>query len=1485
MWANNLLYRAVVFISDAAVAAVLETLLRVDPGGSVDYKERFAVVTDFDRLIYVVGETYGLCSPEQRESFFRAAQVLPHEPYGFHYMILLLLRTGNIVTNMEATIDLSGYDSLNIRASDSFPDRSPTSMLAALMTNVRVFHRDLLVKQDGEEATGPALAEALATRDVTRIAQLRAQLAMIGELNTAIAGVMGADESTLIAHKRDDLIRSEEAVKAAQLRSVAQASVQGFEAWRRGRAEVLQREHPTFLEQRQPLRHDGGTQLQMQYTPGDPTLSTAQRLGYSSTLQVGAATASASPAEQHARELAELQRSHRRETFAKRQAEDAAGLAARRSATHDEGPNPNGSQDTRSYDLKGMAKWDDEMVATATTSAPSADQLLARMHEQPRQPLTQHHDQESRYGDDSRPHQVSFAHDPPQGPLVPYMQRYADQEKPYQSQSFTPAYDRSYQDPYASHSQHHPRMARSPTTSRSSTTFDSGREFSGRHGQASGHISAYHEANGYDKHGHDVELPDSFDFSKTISVNFKIPPALLEKMARFDGTHDPVTMVMWAESIRHAAFQIPKADMSPVLFSYLCYLSIDGVAKNTIVSMNRVCVAEGKLEYHMRPDYGKSIVALLHQTYPREEINQYALHLMQIVRSYWRDPRGGSKESLREYRQRLFHHASEAMSHYKMAVPFLTDLQMWFTFVIGCPREIQSWITSQTHLGQWDRADLDNDMIQELHKGANTEYEQRLKRGDKLTVQKQMATYPFVTAVDGRADSTTTTDAAVVELLDTAYVSHDGGGRGGGGRGGGGGGRDKKVSKPASADMLQRRAAAKALFSSLSTHNEAQQWTKLMGMKNAGDKLALVSLMLALKFEGSSDTRTVASLRKMPQQHQSMFHALMALLYEEGHLLVKGATGPQKSGARFRNTFMQTLVADDDGNDLYKIDAASMIKLAAMNNSELSGKAAVDLMKSHYLKVDGRQQPACFICAEVGHQGCACMKFLQYCKGKGVIKSIPSVSSTKYTYGLPAEVCAGELIEVVAGASMLHTGSAVANEVMAMDCDDVTRTAGVSIHHGDDDWPLDLFPVLLETAQKYLPNKVDKVFNAPPEWRLNEHEVLLPHLVEDEYDEGLRSIGRRPASPAVTKQVMNMLVDKLPKHDGQPLSRYRDRALKPLFRYQGCPAQPSHRDGRHGLSVIMPLTKDYVIYIYPWRSEGEYEEAGASMDAQDEETATDRVYGPPMKVAVNPGDVIIFDKRLGHFGGPARSLAQLQQSGDDTAWLSDNPNRLITDASWHLHLDDREQAESLLDDGEDPVYYVYPSVPSDDGMTIDDIKAATLAEIAFKGYPTPNGGPSWNIEDFPDLHGMAPTASRHAELLASELSPVPRQVIILFFGPSGRPLRCLVDSGASRTFMLEQVGIEMSQSNPAVCIRRPVRDLKLRLADGQISGDTIDKEIKNVQYSQLNGKVKGKHDVMLLPSMPPGIEVILARDFIFNSLNAIITADALICYAMQPPAT
>ena len=81
--------------------------------------------------------------------------------------------------------------------------------------------------------------------------------------------------------------------------------------------------------------------------------------------------------------------------------------------------------------------------------------------------------------------------------------------------------------------------------------------------------------------------------------------------------------------------------------------------------------------------------------------------------------------------------------------------------------------------------------------------------------------------------------------------------------------------------------------------------------------------------------------------------------------------------------------------------------------------------------------------------------------------------------------------------------------------------------------------------------------------------------------------------------------------------------------YQDCPAQPCHRDGRYGLSVIIPLTNDYVIYVYPWSSASDYALAGRAMKTHVKKTATDNVRGHPVKIVANPGDVIISTSGLG----------------------------------------------------------------------------------------------------------------------------------------------------------------------------------------------------------------------------------------------------------------
>ena len=247
---------------------------------------------------------------------------------------------------------------------------------------------------------------------------------------------------------------------------------------------------------------------------------------------------------------------------------------------------------------------------------------------------------------------------------------------------------------------------------------------------------------------------------------------------------------------------------------------------------------------------------------------------------------------------------------------------------------------------------------------------------------------------------------------------------------------------------------------------------------------------------------------------------------------------------------------------------------------------------------------------------------------------------------------------------------------------------GLTVHRGDHGCPPEIISLLGNAARDYLPKKVDKLFNLRPVWRRNKKCVLLPHQVEDK-DKGCREIGKKAAPEGVKHQVWQMLRRVLPAHNGRQLGEYDGRALKPLFRHRGCPAQPCHRDGEHGLSVIIPLTKDYVIYFHPWRRASDYREAGTAMMAQVNKTRTDQIAGPPTMITANPGDVIIFDKRIAHFGGPARDQAGRQPDSVDTAWPSTDSKRPITDVAWHVHLDDPFKGEDLLSDGTDSVYYVH----------------------------------------------------------------------------------------------------------------------------------------------------------------------------------------------------
>ena len=94
----------------------------------------------------------------------------------------------------------------------------------------------------------------------------------------------------------------------------------------------------------------------------------------------------------------------------------------------------------------------------------------------------------------------------------------------------------------------------------------------------------------------------------------------------------------------------------------------------------------------------------------------------------------------------------------------------------------------------------------------------------------------------------------------------------------------------------------------------------------------------------------------------------------------------------------------------------------------------------------------------------------------------------------------------------------------------VITLRGVSLHRSDGNEMARLLSTVQDAVRKYTPNKVDEASNVRPDWRYNDLNILLPHQVESKR-QGLRSIGRRKASAAISDQVLGVLADMLPNHE------------------------------------------------------------------------------------------------------------------------------------------------------------------------------------------------------------------------------------------------------------------------------------------------------------------------------------------------------------------
>lgn len=99
---------------------------------------------------------------------------------------------------------------------------------------------------------------------------------------------------------------------------------------------------------------------------------------------------------------------------------------------------------------------------------------------------------------------------------------------------------------------------------------------------------------------------------KVMSAPHGVKRTVIDSIVNYDGSNEPTTLRMWAQSLADAMLQVPGGDTTPSLQPYMMYMSLSGRAKECLRVENARLVADGKTELHNRADNGDSIMDLMY---------------------------------------------------------------------------------------------------------------------------------------------------------------------------------------------------------------------------------------------------------------------------------------------------------------------------------------------------------------------------------------------------------------------------------------------------------------------------------------------------------------------------------------------------------------------------------------------------------------------------------------------------------------------------------------------------------------------------------------------------------------------------------------------------------------------------------------------------------------------------------------------------------
>jgi hypothetical protein len=949
---------------------VMDIILKmVEPEPPMKVREINRILSEWDYLEYLVDN-----AKDQHEAldgvtepFFRHEADMKREPFSPHHFVLIwLLRNGIVIDGIEAAAATDGYDDVKLFLAQDAVQNEPDRLTRCLLELEHFHKRELGVDDVDSETFDGRVADARRARDDTELAHLLTMRALIMEMRAAIS----ACNSALMVDGDGDLMVAEaichDAVIEAAHASLSAMSFPTADDYHQYQTDRLNRNLDTSSFQ-QVAPAPSPAEVLPSAPPGQFAVLRCRQCNEVYQPQ-------ASPHDPRCPEL----------------------LCSRCVVTHviREDGQP------VSREAVPASRVSERRAVAASVAAPcrpnqSEHEFTANLAA-PQNQQSPFVGQQQRFVGNHIG--AAGAYPPPQSTMggmsqyQPPAGRPSVQVRPgHHGPGFMTGGAHSYQSGYMHQHQQHgqPHLVQQrtmmPTPSQQQYYGGDMSYISGNHQGTQNYDASVAQAA--------ASLPNFLQQAhrQQKSVQYKIDPKLLDRLKLFDGSHDPVSLRDSVESVREVAVMIPKGDQDKSLQSYLMFSCLEGRALECAKVENARLRSLDQTELQQRADLAEAIIVLMYRSFPKEDTNLYMLELMRFVRVHWRDA-NAPDENLREFMQRFMAHMTAAKAYYHESaqapctscgrphVEFMTELSTRMLFVAALPVEIQTYITTQ-RVVRYDDPALTPAQLDQLYAMCNDEYDLREKRGEKLTKQASYGRYPNNVLTHREAD------VLDLDMADTTQA----GGQGGRVRGSQKGNKQEEAVK---------------LYKSLRAMSDRQMCDKLIKIRGEPGKQIpkLMKVLNTLKFHDGrgSDTRSYASLAKLDDKDVAMFHMLLVVLFNDGT-----ETG---AGRRVFNTKSRSpsLVQDDDGKDLYEKAGQSIAALVQIPRKDWRGKPALELQKNHYLKIDGKLEPACFVCGAAGHVAGCCLQHLSLLKATGEISTVPSVASTEYNYGTVIDVCVAD---------------------------------------------------------------------------------------------------------------------------------------------------------------------------------------------------------------------------------------------------------------------------------------------------------------------------------------------------------------------------------------------------------------------------------------------------------------------------------------------